>query len=389
MASAANVAPVVAAPRLLDKLAIGPVGVGLYVALVYIGAMLAGQAGGALVRRWGPIRTSQVALVLCIAGLLLVSVPYPLTAVLGALCLGFGYGPITPASSDMLARVTPPEKFAMVFSLKQTGVPLGGAFAGLLVPVVLELAGIQWAMLQVAGLCVLGVVLAQTLRPALDDLRDKASPFPTLASVVLPLRFVLVHPVLRPLALCSCVFSIVQLSLCSYLVTFLHGDLRWGLIAAGLALSATQVAGIVGRVLWGMVADRARAPRQTLLGLAAAMMVSGLLVPLLRIDTAHERVVLMMALYGATAIGWNGVFLATVARMVPRKQVAMATGGCLFFTYLGVVVGPLIFGLFGSWFGSLAYSYALLALPLAWVIWKLSRSRWDGGSHHHTDKKVA
>lgn len=35
MATAANAAPVVAAPRLLAELAIGPVGVGLYVALVY------------------------------------------------------------------------------------------------------------------------------------------------------------------------------------------------------------------------------------------------------------------------------------------------------------------------------------------------------------------
>ncbi len=97
-------------------------------------------------RRWcgagGPIRTSQAALVACVAGLGLVSVPQLGAAIAGALLLGVGYGPITPASSQMLARTTPPERYALVFSVKQTGVPLGGALAGLMVPVVLDAAGI-------------------------------------------------------------------------------------------------------------------------------------------------------------------------------------------------------------------------------------------------------
>lgn len=374
-ATAATAAPVVAAPRLLAALEIGPVGIGLYVALVYFGAMLSGQIGGALVRRWGPIRTSQLCLVMCIVGLLLVGTQQIGAAALGALCLGFGYGPSTPASSDMLARVTPPERFALVFSVKQTGVPLGGAMAALMVPVVIEAAGARWALLQMAGLCALGLVLAQTLRARLDDLRDPASPFPTLVSAARPVRFVQSHPLLWPLALSSFVFAIVQVSLSSYLVTFLHAELRWGLIGAGLALAAAQLGGVVGRIGWGLLADRAQAPRQTLLGLTAVMALCGLCMPVLAADTAHGWVVLVAVVYGAVAIGWNGVFLATVARLVPRGQVAMATGGSLFFTYMGVVVGPPLFGLAGGWFGSLAVSFALLALPLAVIGWKLAPSR--------------
>lgn len=54
-------APAVAAPRLLEVLDVGAVAVGIYIALVYAAAMNSGLWGAALVRRHGPIRTSQFA----------------------------------------------------------------------------------------------------------------------------------------------------------------------------------------------------------------------------------------------------------------------------------------------------------------------------------------
>ena len=48
--------------------------------------------------------------------------------------IGLGYGPITPASSQVLARTTPPARMALTFSIKQTGVPAGAALAGAVLP---------------------------------------------------------------------------------------------------------------------------------------------------------------------------------------------------------------------------------------------------------------
>jgi MFS family permease len=374
--AAAILAPAVAAPRMLPDLGMGPAVVGIYIAIVYLGAMGSSQWGAALVKRWGPIRTSQVALAACALGLLLVGVPHALPAIAGALLLGIGYGPITPASSEMLARTTPPERYSLVFSVKQTGVPLGGALAGLMVPVVLNAAGTVWSLAQIALLCVLGVALAAPLRAGLDALRDPASPLPTLARTAQPVRFVLAHPLLRRIALCTLVFSTVQVSLTSFLVSFLNGELHWTLVAAGAALSASQAAGVVGRIAWGLLADRWRGgARLTLLALACAMAAAGVAMLLLRPDTTHAWAVLLLVAYGATAIGWNGVYLATVARSVPHGQAAMATAGSLFFTYFGVVIGPPLFGWIGSATGSLAFAFALLTLPLAWTVWALAMAR--------------
>jgi MFS family permease len=374
-ASAATIAPAVAAPELLPALGFGPVAVGIYIATVYCAAMFSSQWGAAFVQRWGPIRTSQVALGCGAIGVMLVGVPQPAVALLGAVFIGIGYGPITPASSQMLARTTPPERYALVFSLKQTGVPVGGAIAGLLVPFGLAWGGVWMALGQVALLCVVSALLAEMLRGVLDTLRNARGGLPGLAQLLRPMRFVLAHPVLRQIAFCSLVFSAVQVCLTTYLVSFLTGDLGWSLVAAGAALSVAQGGGVVGRVLWGVVADRFD-PRSTLLGLGLAMALAGVATSLLQPDTPSLWVTLLLIAYGSTAVGWNGVYLATVAKKVPHEQAAIATAGSLFFTYFGVVVGPPLFGALGGAFGGLGVSFALLVVPLAWCVWALARGDW-------------
>lgn len=378
--SAAILAPTVAAPRLLESLGLGAVAVGVYIAIVYFGAMLSSQWGAALVRRWGPIRTSQAALAFCAAGLALAAAPRLDAAIAGALLLGIGYGPITPASSQMLARTTAPERYALVFSIKQTGVPLGGALAGLMVPVVLDAVGTGWSLAQIVALCVAGIALAEPLRAALDAQRDARTSLPSPMRVIgRPVRYVLDHPLLRRLALCTLVFSTVQVCLTSFLVSHLVGGLAWSLVAAGAALSAAQAAGVAGRIVWGVVADRWRGgARLTLLALAVAMAAGGVAMALVGPSTPQVVATALLVAYGATAIGWNGVYLATVARSVPHAEAATATAGSLFFTYLGVVVGPPLFGAVGSAAGSLGTAFALLALPLAWTVWALARARWGG-----------
>jgi MFS family permease len=374
--SAAVIAPTVAAPLLLQRLQLGPAAVGVFIALVYLAAMFSSPLGAALVRHFGPIRSSQLALLASAAGLALLLVPWLPAVAVGALLVGVGYGPITPASSQMLARTTDPRHFSLVFSVKQTGVPLGGVIAGLLVPPLVVLGGVTAALLGVAALCLAGLLAALPLAAGLDRDRDRGAAWPSLWQLAAPVRFVAAHPVLRSVALCSFIFSIVQVSLTSYMVTYLTTDLRWTLVAAGAALAVSQTAGVVGRIVWGLVADRWLGARRMLLVLALAMAACGLLMPLLAPSTAALPVLVLLCAFGATAVGWNGVYLATVARLVPQAQAATATAGTLFFTFFGVVIGPPLFGAAGTAFGALGPAFALLGLPLLLALWSLGRGRW-------------
>ncbi|WP_396436462.1 MFS transporter [Limnohabitans sp.] len=341
----------VVAPVVAQTLQVSPALVGLYVSVTYAGAMVATLMGGATVARMGAIRVSQWGLVLCALGLLLCAVPWLPSMVLGAVLIGLGYGPITPASSHLLARTTPKHQMSLVFSIKQTGVPLGSMLAGAVVPPLALLGNWQLSLVAVAVVCLLCAWVSQSLRAELDSDRQPDTRI-RWGSLIEPIRLVLAHRSLLTMASCSFMFSMVQLSLTTYLVTFLHDDLSYGLVAAGLALSVTQLGGIGGRVVWGYVADRWLGARRMLLLLASMMALGALASAFLTTDTPQAVVIAILVAFGASAIGWNGVYLAEVARRAPPGMASMATGGTLAFTFLGVVVGPPMFGALSGLFGT-------------------------------------
>lgn len=380
MVSMALLALPAVAPAVAQALGVSTTLVGLYVAVCYVAAMGASLVGGTLVRRWGAIRVSQIGLLLCGLGMLLCATAWWPAMVLGALCVGAGYGPITPASSHLLALTTPAHRLSLVFSIKQTGVPLGGMLAGALMPGLTLWLGWQGALALVALACAGCVALAQPLRAALDADRQ---PNQALAwrALLGPVMMVLRHPSLRILAACSFLFSSVQVSVTAYLVTYLNVALSMTLLAAGVALSVSQAAGVVGRIAWGALADRSLGPRRTLMLLAVLIVVGSLLLAALPVATSTAWLWTVVALLGASAIGWNGVYLAAVARQAPPGQAGVATGGTLMFTFLGVVCGSPAFGALAAGSGSYRVAVGALAVPallaLGLLIWRAVQAARD------------
>lgn len=340
---------------------------GVFIGLVYAGAMVSSLISGALIARLGPMRVSQICLLLCGAGLLLASSGVLAVMGLGALVIGAGYGPVTPSSSHLLARTTPPHRMGLTFSLKQTGVPLGGAMAGLMVPPIVSGRGWQGALVVVAGLCVAMAVLSQPVQGALDR-ASAAEPVPPgrRRGVFEPLRMILERPALRDIAFCSFFYSAVQLTVTTYMVIWLTEVYRMDFLLAGVVMAFAQGAGVAGRLLWGWLADRHVPPRVLLsfLGLVMAGCMAGY--ALTGPDWALGVILLIAVASGASAIGWNGVYLAEVARLSPPGMAGMLTGGTLFFTYFGVVLGPpAVAGIIGAT-GSFAAAFgAVAAVTLA------------------------
>lgn len=353
--------------------------VGVFIALVYAAAMLSTLASGNLVARYGAIRVSQACLLLCGGGLALAAGGSAASMAASALLIGCGYGPVTPASSHILARSTPAHRMGLTFSLKQTGVPLGGALAGLVVPSLVLLWRWQGAALGVGAACVLMAVIAQWVRRDFDADRNpghRVSP----AGVLRPLGLVFAHRDIRDLALCTFFLSAMQLCLTTYLVTYLTDEYAAPLVTAGFVLSLSQAAGVGGRLLWGYVADRWLAPDRVLCLLAFGMAAAAIVTAFFDPDWPLVAVSLVSMLFGATAIGWNGVYLARVAQLAPPGQAGPLTGGTLFFTYFGVVLGPPAFAALVSVTGSFAAGYASIGAVLLVVGAVLLRALAKGGS---------
>ena len=78
-----------------------------------------------------------------------------------------------------------------------------------------------------------------------------------------------------------------------------------------------------------------------------------------------------LLLFGLTASGWNGVFLAEVARLAPQDRIGETTGAVLTASYAGLLVTPVIISAIET-FAGLAGAFVGLAI-LAFVR--------DGGAH--------
>jgi MFS family permease len=368
----------VIAPELAKVLHVDASTIGYQVSIVYAGAMASAAVGGGVVTRLGACRTTQVALALVGAAMLLATAPH-LAALVGAsLLLGFGYGASNPAGAHLLTRYTPASSRNLIFSIKQTGVPLGGMAAALVAPPVAHAFGWRAALLIVLVCAVAMLALLQPARSAWDDDRlaparpDGRSPGPAGPGVLGGIALVWSHRDLRYLSLMALCFAGVQLCLMTFAVTFLVQEARYTLVEAGVLLSVVQFAGAAGRIGWGWIADRLQASRTTLLVLGALMLLAALFTT--QIDegwSAFATGVVFVAM-GATAIGWNGVFLAEVARLAPEGQASTATGGALFFTFGGVLIGPSLFaaiyGRIGSYAGTFAVAagFALLGMVFLW-----------------------
>ena len=247
--------------------------VGAYISLVYVGSAGAALISGSLVQAAGALRLSQLALVLCALGLVLgLSATTPALAI-SAIALGLGYGPITPASSHLLARSTPADRIALTFSVKQTGVPAGVALAGIVVPALTVWLGWKAALGAVAVLCLACAAALQPLRAALDHDRDPRARL-RASALLSGVRLVVASGPLRSMAALSFVYAGLQNCTSSFMVAYLVEGLGYGWIAAGIGLTVANLAGVAGRIAWGVASDRWLAARRALQALGVLMAIA-------------------------------------------------------------------------------------------------------------------
>lgn len=370
MAIQAMVSLVVYTPPVLAPVAQAEIGlpasaVGIVTALIYLAATFTAFSSGNLINRFGAMRASQLSLAFCTIGVALMASANAWLVALAALVIGTGYGVVTPSSSAILAERTPPQMRAFIFSLKQTGVPIGGALAGLVIPLLIALYGWKFAAL-LAGLACLTLAFAvQPYRAGVDLAPHAPRPAAPL-HLLEPFRLVMTHPQLRELAIASFAYSGMQMCMGTYLVVFFVERMQLSVGAAGAALSIAMLAGSGGRIFWGVVADNWLSPHALLGALGALMGLSGFVTAAMTPSWPYGLMLAVSFVYGASAIGWNGVYLSEVARLAPPGKAGSATGASLAMTYAGVVFLPTVFWLIVHASGSYAAAFVAAGVFTLW-----------------------
>lgn len=355
----------VLAPRIVAEAGLAPEAVGLFSGAVWAAALLASLASGQLVLRWGPWTVVRLCLLACAAGLLAVALGHPALFWAGAVLIGIGQGLEAPPSSQLLGHHVAAPRRPLFFSLKQTGVQVGAVLASLSLPALALAWGWRAALAGVVGLLLL--LVAALARPARRHALPPASgqrrPLrlgAALQGLVSWMALLRHDRGLLRLALAAAAFGATQVCMNTFLVTWMVSVRGVPLTTAGLLAATAQGAGLLGRPLWGWVASRAGGSRRVLLGLGALMAASSALLGLAGAGLPAGLLAVLAALFGLSASGWNGVFLAEVASRSEGAGIAAATAAAMVPLFLGLIVGPVAFAGVGRWLG-LSSGFVMMA----------------------------
>ena len=324
--------------------------VGWLAAISTLGSIAFMLLGTPLIRRYGAIRVLQAGTVLGGAGVLLFYAPGMLPILIGTVLMGLGYGPSTPAGSDVLQRFAPARHRGLVFSMRQAGVPLSGLAAGLVLPSLYTAGGWDAVVLSSIGIVAFSVMLVQPVRSRVDANRD-AQEHVTLrrllspANLAVPLRAVRAVPGMPRIAFAGSCLAVGHGCWAAYLVTYLTDALGESLVDAGVVFAVMQGAGVGGRLLLGWISDRVGSGAAVMRGVALASAATSLVLVLAAPMLSPMQLWAFAALAGITVMSWNGVQVALVAARAPRDGIAACSSGATTLLFLGFVAGPAAFAL--------------------------------------------
>jgi MFS family permease len=348
MACAASLFSVpVLAPAIAADLGVDTTWVGTYSAIHWIASLVTSFAAGKVISRFGAIGVSQICLVLCGLGLVSGGMGMLSTFASSAILIGFAHGIETPASSQLLARLSPLKDQPLVFSLKQTGVQLGGIVSGVLFPFLLVQIGWRLAMWGVAAALFIGAFALNRARtrfdtePPITSGRASGSMWQAVVAAWRDIQ-------LRRMTLAALAFVSAQVCFNAFLVSFLVDERRLSLVGAGSVLAVGQFGGLIGRIIWGVISGRYVPPHTLLMGLGIVMTIGLAVLGGFGVSLPMIALLALSFVVGVSVSGWNGVFLAEIARLAPPGEVGRITGATFAISGTGLVMGPIAFGLIAA-----------------------------------------
>ena len=349
---------------------------GIFLSFMYIGTILASSSSGSFVKKFGPLRISQVSMLLMAVALLILCDPTFTLIGLALFVYGIGFGPIMPSSSDILVRAIPKSELAFTLSLKQIAGPLGITAAGFFIPWMAYHFNFKVGLIAVAVFVIAITLFTNVYRKQEDADRDPKASI-KMKDILGMFKFVWNDNVLRKIGIVSFLYQGLQTSVMGFLSIYLVHHSGYSLVFAGAAISAMNIGAIPGRLLWGYLA-KDKEKIKILFGIIGIFSCLGVwLITYSSPAWGNYAILTLCALTGAVCLGWKGLFLACVALEVPEDKVSSVTGGANCFSFFGAIVFPLLFTAITHFVGyNIAFQFTATCCGLAglYMIFKKKRA---------------
>ncbi|MBV8149755.1 MAG: MFS transporter [Candidatus Eremiobacteraeota bacterium] len=280
------------------------------------------------------------------------------------LMYGIGFAAVTPSGSHAIVFFFSKEERGIAMGIRQCGVPAAGVIGSVLLPAVAARFHYEWALVT-AGVATLAACwLASSLYREPQELEGER----LSVGAMLVEMFAMARDVrLMLLTLTSMALVCAQLAVMAFLTLTVIREAHFPVALAVAMFTFSQVAAIVGRIVWGWSSDRLFGGSRAfpLVIVCALCALVALAVSYISPSTPPIVIGIACVLLGFAAEGWFGLAVIGFAEIGGEEHCGSALGVALTWVFLAAFIAPTLFGALAEFYG---YPFAWRSLAILQVV---------------------
>ena len=334
---------------------------GLLVSVVNVGPLFCMLFVGRLLDQYNEKILISISSFLLGSSLLLTNIVNGFNGLLFVLLLiGMFYSVSQPGGSKVILKWFPKENRGLAMGIRQAGIPIGGALAGVLIPFLTVQYNMTYAINSIACICIMGGVLFFVFYKE-PYVQEEARKGHNNISFWMELKVVICKKELYPIYITGICMISLQMVLVGHFMKFLAGEQSITSIVAGTVFSVMFFSGMIGRIALAAISDVLyKGNRRIPLFIAVCASIGLILLLVMNIHTIMSGVLYSVsALLGFFSIGWFSLFIAEVAELASEESVGITVSVALTLNQIAIIVAPVLFGYIVDEKG---YAYAWLCI---------------------------
>lgn len=334
---------------------------GLLVSVVNVGPLFCMLFVGRLLDQYNEKILISISSFLLGSSLLLTNIVNGFNGLLFVLLLiGMFYSVSQPGGSKVILKWFRKENRGLAMGIRQAGIPIGGALAGVLIPFLTVQYNMTYAINSIACICIMGGVLFFVFYKE-PYVQEEARKGHNNISFWMELKVVICKKELYPIYITGICMISLQMVLVGHFMKFLAGEQSITSIVAGTVFSVMFFSGMIGRIALAAISDVLyKGNRRIPLFIAVCASIGLILLLAMNIHTIMSGVLYSVsALLGFFSIGWFSLFIAEVAELASEESVGITVSVALTLNQIAIIVAPVLFGYIVDEKG---YAYAWLCI---------------------------
>ncbi|GLV61529.1 permease [Bacillus mycoides] len=344
-----------------QKYALSNMQVGLLISAVNIGPLFCMLFVGRILDRYSERILIGASTVLLGGALLLAHIAREFMGLLFVLLLiGTFYSVSQPGGSKVILKWFPKEMRGLAMGIRQAGIPIGGALAGVTIPLLTLKFSLSYTINVIATICIVGGLLFFIFYKESIP-REHTSREYVRLSFWMQLKKVICKKELYPIFITGICMISLQMILVGHFMKFLTVEKSRTPILAGKVFSIMLFAGMIGRIILATISDTYyKGNRRTPLFICVCISFFLILVVVMSIHTMRLGALFVVSgLLGFFAIGWFSLFMVEAAESASEESVGLTVSFALTLNQIAIIFAPALFGYIVDGKG---YTYALMGI---------------------------